>query len=1556
MRNPPARPPGGRLAPCLRIASHNTDGLRPPRGLTPTGAFRGYEKLHALLTAWHNLRLQVVCLQETKIRASDTEGKLIIQQRLDAAAAAWGLTRYTVVHWGSNEQASSAGVAVLVRTDLLTDKTVTTSHPQSDPDGRLMHLKLVWGGHKLRLINAYLPSGNAPLQQHFVKSRLTPLIKAVGPTEQILLLGDFNFTVDWTVDRTRRPPTPPTPTHPQVLPTPPPSPLPPLPLPSPPLSHPPSPSAQPPTPLLHPGANTSPLPARPQWHRDQAPARAMRDLCSAVDLTDAFRFLHPHRPSFTHIDHYGAARLDRIYLSEGLLTHLEQCNASQLSASDHRPVVLHIRRRKAQAAPRRESLSTNRVKMTFWSDPDLAKRFTDWVLSEVASAPTASDSDLLAWWPAFKQRTTTTIRNLHKQFQLQRGKPSEALQTAQAELDLAHRDLDVAATAAAAIPQVITAHRHFKQALRATALDAERAARYEWLRDGERPGPIISKLMSPPASSRHIVALRSSTGGLLTDGKELAESTAAYFAAISATQPQDQEAEQQILRAVRAHATQISPADAEIIGSPVVTAEEVLAAIKATKPGRAPGPDGLPTELWRKVRTLIAPLLASIFTAIGRTGALPDDFLLGELNPFHKKGDPTNHAHYRPITLLDTDYRILARVLASRLAPVLAKVMGAEQSAFLPGRLIGDNIMFMQLLPHLLCSNVGSGLASSAAVAFLDFKKAYDTVLRPFLLAVMDATGAGPGLQHWVRTLLSDTRAAAKVNGYLSDPALYEEGLRQGCPLAPLLYLFIGWALSCWLRECPVIGIKVTPEHPIHCLQYADDAWALLRDLSPASVQTFIDAMSTFARASNQHLNVDKSELMAVGYTSSMGDIPPTVCSIKVVQKVQSLGVTYSNCNAPTHSPDWEAMLDTAHTGFIKLSKTAISMFGRAAAASSYCISKLLFQGEFGDMPDSVAAELQRLTSALVDRNTVPPRRHLPPTQERQEDPETDVEDETPPEPNLLPTPLLTQVGTAPPPLATQPAGHPPPPPQGPRTGQRPPGVESRLLVGKPALGGFGVMPWQQHISARHATWAARLITAVSDENQWTPETPTISPPWISLAARLLANIFPNTHPALAMLRASHDKLPSGASVPSGTASKMGPLARLANGLNAMGRIAEVAKDGRLLPGPWCQSAPLWANPLLGELEACDPFAALATLPDLRTLGDLQRLRHQPGGDSAALTRLWEAIPASWRRALPAPTAAPADWTPTVATIVNRLGWGIGSRTQLLLSKITVRSATQLQLGNLRRDRHRHALRYATSALQGNPDPTKTAATATSALLTNMAALWRTTWEPRHKEPFWRLVNHGISGAGGHNNPSSLPCVCGWHPPARGAPGDTSLRAAAADAWRQHAFWDCPIALAVRKEINSSLPHPSPPVNCDQVWLLTPPPAPPGSTSLHPGVWRITAAAAVAAMEYGRRNMHALQREHLRDPNKTQTVITAFFSNGNGAISALYKGRDTILRASKKAAAEFWNYLQDFADLNQQPPTAWTDVAPDHPFLGVSAGSLRLNLAPGLTLPDNILG
>lgn len=129
-------------------------------------------------------------------------------------------------------------------------------------------------------------------------------------------------------------------------------------------------------------------------------------------------------------------------------------------------------------------------------------------------------------------------------------------------------------------------------------------------------------------------------------------------------------------------------------------------------------------------------------------------------------------------------------MLALRLNPCLVGVIDREQTAFVPGRRIGENVMALQCLPELLRQQ-----GRWALVVFCDFRKAYDTLDRGFLLAAMRALGVGEGFLAMVRLLLADTRARATVNNWVSTPEAFADGVRQGCPLAPLLYLFIAQAL-----------------------------------------------------------------------------------------------------------------------------------------------------------------------------------------------------------------------------------------------------------------------------------------------------------------------------------------------------------------------------------------------------------------------------------------------------------------------------------------------------------------------------------------------------------------------------------------------------------------------------------------------------------------------------------------------------------------------------------------------------------------------------------------
>ncbi len=124
------------------------------------------------------------------------------------------------------------------------------------------------------------------------------------------------------------------------------------------------------------------------------------------------------------------------------------------------------------------------------------------------------------------------------------------------------------------------------------------------------------------------------------------------------------------------------------------------------------------------------------------------------------------------------------RTLARRLFTALNPVVDRQQSAFLPGRHIGDGILGMQLLPRALAAE-----RSSAVAVFCDFRKAYDIVDRDFLLRLMAALGVPAAFRRVLKRLLDRTRAAASVNGVLSAWHYFLAGLRQGCQLAASLPL-----------------------------------------------------------------------------------------------------------------------------------------------------------------------------------------------------------------------------------------------------------------------------------------------------------------------------------------------------------------------------------------------------------------------------------------------------------------------------------------------------------------------------------------------------------------------------------------------------------------------------------------------------------------------------------------------------------------------------------------------------------------------------------------------
>ncbi|KAG1655153.1 hypothetical protein FOA52_008358 [Chlamydomonas sp. UWO 241] len=393
----------------------------------------------------------------------------------------------------------------------------------------------------------------------------------------------------------------------------------------------------------------------------------------------------------------------------------------------------------------------------------------------------------------------------------------------------------------------------------------------------------------------------------------MADIMADAVAAVSRPPPPSPADREAVLGAVRTHLPRVPQAVADAAGAPVVTPAKVRAAATHSKPGTAPGPDGIPVDVWRKLVEPAFVLLAAVFTAVGATGETPPGFLDGVVASIYKAKDATDAANYRPLTMLGSDYRILAKVLATWWTPLLAAVVGPEQTAFLAGRRISDNICLTQMLPGLLAANAAEGVGpTGAALALLDFRKVYDTIDRGCLLAVMEAVGVGDGVLAWTRTILTHTYTSAEVNGFISEPRQYAAGVRQGCPAAPALFLFLGHALACFLRTCPAVEVEVVPGCRVTCPQYADDCMPLLRSCAPADVAALVEAMAVFGRATGLVLNLGKCGILPLGSAGEGLLAGAEVAGLRVLDAGVSLGVPVSAGLPPPeavtgvcHEPRW---------------------------------------------------------------------------------------------------------------------------------------------------------------------------------------------------------------------------------------------------------------------------------------------------------------------------------------------------------------------------------------------------------------------------------------------------------------------------------------------------------------------------------------------------------------------------------------------------------------------------------------------------------------------------
>ena len=216
------------------------------------------------------------------------------------------------------------------------------------------------------------------------------------------------------------------------------------------------------------------------------------------------------------------------------------------------------------------------------------------------------------------------------------------------------------------------------------------------------------------------------------------------------------------------------------------TLQEVEGEILKLKNFKAPGIDKIPGELFKYGGKALYVEIHELVVRIWNDEVLPEEWKTGILCPIYKKGDKLECGNYRGIALLNVAYKIFANILYQRLLPYEESIIGEYQGGFRVGRSTTDQLFnIRQILEKCKEYNV------EIHQLFVDFKSAYDSVIRRKLWRVMEEFGIPSKLISLIKLTLRGANSRVRIRNKLSDAFDIEEGLRQGDPLATLLFNLI---------------------------------------------------------------------------------------------------------------------------------------------------------------------------------------------------------------------------------------------------------------------------------------------------------------------------------------------------------------------------------------------------------------------------------------------------------------------------------------------------------------------------------------------------------------------------------------------------------------------------------------------------------------------------------------------------------------------------------------------------------------------------------------------
>jgi hypothetical protein len=492
-----------------------------------------------------------------------------------------------------------------------------------------------------------------------------------------------------------------------------------------------------------------------------------------------------------------ACRLDRFLVAETLLEGdpAMEANIMPKSGSDHWPIIFCL---DPGNIPRPKPFRFEK----FWlSHPDFHQlAHTWWIQAEVEHG-------------THMYKFQQCLKNFKQQLKIWNKSTFGNIFQRQQEIEHRLEDLQRIFISGSRTPDLMKEEEQLQAEMEERRKQEEilwrQKSRVQWLREGERNTKFFHRAMVHRRYINHITQLEDAQGIPIREHDQIVEELNTYYKyLLTETIENREEAIQKITNHIP---SLVTPEQNEALLCPITQAEVDLA-VKEMPPGKAPSPDGFTTDFFHHCWDLIKE---EVWLAVEESRTFGQ--VLFALNAtfltlIPKEEHVTHPRQFRPISLCNVIYKIITKVIATRLKPILPFIISKEQAGYVEGRQIMDSVILANEVIHSLKMTKIPGMLIK-----LDLSKYFDRVSWQYLRSMLESFGFDKLWVNWVLKLTSSAFFSILVNGIPSQPFSSTRGIRQGDPLSPFLFVLMAEGLGRYIKATILEGsLKGLPLHNIH--------------------------------------------------------------------------------------------------------------------------------------------------------------------------------------------------------------------------------------------------------------------------------------------------------------------------------------------------------------------------------------------------------------------------------------------------------------------------------------------------------------------------------------------------------------------------------------------------------------------------------------------------------------------------------------------------------------------------------------------------------------------